>query len=387
MKTVGEARSRILYQLFRTFNDAQNQKLSITKGDLDYYRQIATVDTDPGIATGILSLLFSDTDPSRALNQKDQEASRYFNRAAAYRIFLAYKKDNATTPELAQMYLDIVRLYTSTEQIDIAKQSLDEFSVRYKQTNDFRVVALKLADSYSELKQVDKTRELYREILVSYEGQNIEPNDNHARPNTGPAGKVKDAFSDRFQSVTYGQVLELLVDSLAKDKRTAEIIEVYSNQISKHADAEWLYEARLNWLDQTNLTDDQLAAYKQALDKFQTSSWRDKLARWFLRKDRGADFEKFSTDVVSRLDEAETQDYLAGFTTETRPLRTLKRLLPEAVPVGTGAVSAQRDIRYRTAEVSTRQQARRRLAKTRRDLLFRNAGGQKALHLPPRRKA
>ena len=315
MKASGPARSRILYQLFRTFIEAQNQKLPTTKGDLDYYRQIATVDTDPGITTGILSLLFSDTDPAGELAKKEQEASRYFNRAAAYRIFLAYKKDNSTTPELAEMYLDIVRLYTSTEQMDIAKQALDEFAARYKKTNDFREVAIKLANAYAAFKQTDKTREIYRLILASYEGQNIdEPSDSRGRPNTGFAGKVRDAFSNEFETVTYGEVLELLVDSLAKDKLTTEIIAAYSNEISKHADTEWLYEARLKWLDQTNLTDDQLAAYKQALDKFQSSSWRDKLARWFIRHDRQADFDQFSTDLVSRLDEGDTQGYLASFT-------------------------------------------------------------------------
>ena len=328
MKTTGEARQRILYQLFRTFIDAQNQKLPITKGDLDYYRQIATVDTDPGIATGILSLLFSDTNPAGELSKKEQEASRYFNRAAAYRIFLAYKKGNTTTPELAEMYLDIVRLYTSTERTDLAKQALDEFATRYKQTSEFREVAIKLANAYATVKQVDKTREIYREILASYEGKNVdETTDTQGPPNTGTAGKVKDAFSEGFEAVTYEQVLEMLVDSLAKDKLTVDIIAVYSNEIARHPDAEWLYEARLKWLDQTNLTDDQLAAYKQALDKFQSSSLRDKLARWFLRKDREADFEQFSTDLVSKLKEGDTQDYLASYTNGSASAKDFEKAL------------------------------------------------------------
>ena len=123
------------------------------------------------------------------------------------------------------MYLDIVRLYTATEQIDIARQALDEFSTRYKRTNDFRAVALKLAFAYAELKQVDKTREIYREVLASYDGENIDKlGATRDGPNTDPAKKLKDVFSDGFEAVTYGQAVELLVDSLAKDKLTTDII-------------------------------------------------------------------------------------------------------------------------------------------------------------------
>ena len=313
VKAGGEARTRVLYQLFKIFSDAENHKLPITKGDLDYYRQIATIDTDPGIATGILSLLFSDTDPAGQLGEKEQVAAGYFNRAAAYRIFLAYKKENSTSPELAEMYLDIVRLYTKTEQNDIAIEALDEFASRYKRSNDFRAVALKLADAYSERKDIEKTRSIYREVLASYEGQDIDNASPGRRPENAPDTKILDAFSDDFQPVAYSEVLGRLINSFAKDKQTTEILQVYSKEITRHPDAEWLYEARLNWLDQTNLTDEQLAAYRQALDKFQTTSWRDKLARWFLRKDREADFEQFSTDLVAKLDEGETQGYLAQF--------------------------------------------------------------------------
>jgi cytochrome c-type biogenesis protein CcmH/NrfG/thioredoxin-like negative regulator of GroEL len=314
MKTSGEERSRILYQLFRIFDDAENQRLPITRGDLDYYLHIATIDTDPGIATGILSLLFSDSGPAAELDVKENIASGYFNRAAAYRIFLAYKQENSTSPELAQMYLDIVRLYAGTEQNDVAKQALDDFAARYKRSNDFRIVALKLADAYAAVKDVNNTREIYREILASYANQEIIETDRSPKQRKSDLGKrIHNAFGDEFQSVSYGEVLERLVDSLAKDKLTPDILAAYSQEISKHPNTEWLYAARLKWLDETNLTDDQLAAYRQALDKFQTASWRDKLARWFLRNDRQADFERFSTDLISKLDEGETRSYLGEF--------------------------------------------------------------------------
>ncbi|HEV8591652.1 MAG TPA: hypothetical protein VGQ55_06085, partial [Pyrinomonadaceae bacterium] len=164
----GEMRARVLYQLFEMFSDAQNQKLPLTKGDLSFYKRAATIDTDPGIATGILSLIFSDTDPAAQLEAKETEANKYFNRAAAYRIFLAYKEENATSPELGQMYLDIVRLYTATGDPETAKKTLDEFAARYKNSADLAKVSLKLADAFVAASKLDKSREIYREMLDGF---------------------------------------------------------------------------------------------------------------------------------------------------------------------------------------------------------------------------
>src|SRR6185369_2254622 len=119
LKQKGDLRAKVLYQLFEMFSDAQNQKLPLTSGDLNFFRRAATIDTDPGIATGILSLIFSDTDPSGQLEAKEELANKHFNRAAAYRIFSAYKEENPASPELGRMYLDIIRLYTTTGDVEI----------------------------------------------------------------------------------------------------------------------------------------------------------------------------------------------------------------------------------------------------------------------------
>ncbi|HEV8591273.1 MAG TPA: tetratricopeptide repeat protein, partial [Pyrinomonadaceae bacterium] len=49
------------------------------------------------------------------------------------------------------------------------------------------------------------------------------------------------------------------------------------------------------------------------MNRFQSSSWSDKLARWFLRQNRQEDFEKFSTELVGKLDDSEIQQYLTEF--------------------------------------------------------------------------
>ncbi len=126
-------------------------------------------------------------------------------------------------------------------------------------------------------------------------------------------GNFRDKLAKQEEAVTYREVLERLVTSLAKEKNVAGILDVFSGEIKKHPTAEWLYEERLSWLEKTNLTDDQLAAYQEALNRFQSSGWSDKLARWLLRQNRQEDFDKFSTDLVGKLDDAEIQHYLSEF--------------------------------------------------------------------------
>ena len=337
-------RAKILYQLFEMFSDAESQRLPLTKGDLRFYEDVAKADTDPGISTGILSLIFSDTKPRRRLSEQETAAAEHFNRAAAYRIYEEYKSENPKSVELAQMSLDLIRLYTATKETEIAGKILDEFAADFTNSNDFANAALKLADAFSAVNQEPKARETFQKIL-DYTGKqnnapapkNTETTDfssanipakfelsnlgiNIPTPTPTPTNNYYDesavsSFHDYLDHKTlpveYAEVLEKYVNSLAREKKTAEILALYSNEIAKYPNAEWLYEKRLTWLEQTNLTDEKLQFYKTSLERFQTNNWRDKLARFYVREERNAAFAELSRDLTGKLNDAETQDYLA----------------------------------------------------------------------------
>ena len=101
-KTNPELRAKTLYQLFELLADAEKQRISLAGGDLKFYSDIAATDRNPGIATGILSLIFSDAEVSKKFAAKEETAVKFFNRAAAFRLFETYKNENpASSPELA----------------------------------------------------------------------------------------------------------------------------------------------------------------------------------------------------------------------------------------------------------------------------------------------
>ena len=328
-------RAKVLYQLFEIFSDAERQRLSLVKGDLRFYEDVARADTSPGIATGVLSLIFSDAKIKDEFAENEKEASKLYNRAAAYRLFSAYKEEFPTSPELAQMYLDIVRLYTASEDKEIAEQTLLEFESRYEKADDYANVALKLADAFAATRRTEKTREIYRKILdysgknetmlgtkndspISNDGINVpvektEDESEDASSSYEPRAVFRDYLGEKEKRIFYRETLEKYVSSLAKEKQTAEILALYSQEISKYPNEEWLYQERLEWLRQTNLTTEELQVYREALERFQTDEWRDKLARWFLRENRKADFAEFSVSITEKLSDKTVEKHLKEF--------------------------------------------------------------------------
>jgi tetratricopeptide (TPR) repeat protein/cytochrome c-type biogenesis protein CcmH/NrfG len=375
LKPGSPLRARVLYQLFELLSDAKDERLALTRGDLTFYQDIATSDPHPGMLGGVLSLILSDTDPASELKTQEHTAARYFNRAAAFRIFNAYRQEYPTSPELAQMYLDIVRLYAASEEPKVAYETLTEFEERYENAPHYAEVALKLADCYITLGRYKDERAVYQRVMDSL-GRKRSPN-NHLVPALGQtsAGDGEQAgalninsepteikpsvadyppqsnrgidpsdantATDRYgysesryrdylsaassksqsdsakakdeEDITYASVLERFVASLSREKRNDDILALYTNEIRKYPDEQGLYEQMLEWLGQTNLFEDQLKVYKEALLKFPTSLWRDRLARWYIRRERKEEFETYSRQLLEQLGDQETQDYLNQF--------------------------------------------------------------------------
>jgi len=386
MEKGSEARARVLYQLFELLSDAGDERLALTRGDLNFYREVAGSDPHPGMLGGLLSLVLSGESPASEMAEADQAAVKLFNRAAAYRVFNAYREEFPTSPELAQMYLDVVRLYTAAKEPQVAAAALAEFERRYGDAPQYAEVALRLADCYVLLGRHEEERDIYRRVL-DYLGRSradgkpllpsagraaeagstepfnapqsepteIRPSFVNYPPPPSPGIRVREeggtepgyyyegtAYTDHLvtpaerefaaqggapeavgsgpgggplpaPAATYADVLARHVASLSNKNRTEEILAFYAAEIKKYPGEQGLYEQMLQWLGQTNLFDEQLRVYKEALGRFPGETWRDRLARWLLRRERKREFEEFSRELVAKLDDVEAERYLSKF--------------------------------------------------------------------------
>jgi tetratricopeptide (TPR) repeat protein len=346
----GEFRAKVLYELFRLSFNAGTDRTPITAGDLKFYEDVAKADPHPGVLGGVLSLVLADSDPQSEFEVEQEAAVGHFNIAAAYRLFSAYKQEYPTSPELAQMYLDLIRHYSTTSEANVAAGLLAEFEKRYGDAPQYAEVALKLADCYINYGRYAEERALYqramdhlgrrrskaRPLIPARESGGIDELTSY-RPTTityPPGGddtgaKDEEAGYSRMtrfgavplklrknadeDGVSYAFVLSRFVASLARENRTAEILALYSGEINKYPDEQGLYEQRLQWLGQTNLVEEQLRVYQEAINRFKTNLWTDRLARWYLRRERKSEFERFSRDLIEKMNDDEIQTWFAKF--------------------------------------------------------------------------
>lgn len=348
-----ELRAKVVYQIFELLLDAGDKRTALTDGDLNFYQDVAKSDPHPGMLGGVLSLLLADSNPQYNFDRAEQTAVAHFNRAAAYRVFDTFKREYPTSPALAQMYLDLIRLHTSAKETELAATLLAEFDKRYRDAPQFAEVALKLSDAYILREDRNREQEIYRVLLDRLgkqrkKDQPLVPASageelTHERPaaadyppNTnygydfGSAANSEEGdlpySSTRFRTValndgkspptdeiTYAVVMARYVASLMKENRAADVLALYSAEVKKYPDEQGLYEQRLQWLGQTNLAEDQLRVYQEAIQRFKSNVWTDRLARWYLRQNRRAEFEKFSRELLSGMNDRDVESYLNKF--------------------------------------------------------------------------
>lgn len=349
-----ELRAKVVYQIFELLLDAGDKRTALTDGDLKFYQEVAKSDPHPGMLGGVLSLVLADSNPQYNFNQAEQAAVAHFNRSSAYRVFNAFKREYPTSPALAQMYLDLIRLHTSAKETELATALLAEFDKRYADAPQFPEVALKLADAYVLREDRKREQEIYQilldrlgkqrkkgEPLVPASGGN-EPTSQHPTPTAYPPNTnygysydssvsteednyryynsarfrtvtLTDAKRSAASGITYSLVLDRYVASLMKENRAADVLALYSAESKKYPDEQGLYEQMLQWLGQTNLAEEQLRVYQEAIKRFSSNVWTDRLARWYLRQGRKAEFEKFSRKLLGGMNDREAESYLNKF--------------------------------------------------------------------------
>jgi len=354
------AREEALSRLFKVMLDAAGNPTRVAGGDLSFYRDIAEVDQHPGFMNGVLSLVLSGTIPSDEFANQEKAAAGYFNRAFAYRIFLAFKQEYAESRHLPEMYLGVVNVFAGLSEHKLAIEAGREFQRLYPDSPSYASVALRVADSYVALKDRANERAVLSDLLDRFArkqpkglplvavspkhwGYGITPRIENlidkirykieAYSDTYDPTEDKEAAAeseddevdsevtdvrtpaegDAQRGPNYSAVLERYVSSLAAEEKKTETVAFFWSEIKKHPKEEGLYERFLRWLGQAQLVNEQLKAYDSAIKQFDSNTWYHRLGRWYVRQKRGKELTTYSKQLIDIFDEDEITEYLVRF--------------------------------------------------------------------------
>jgi predicted Zn-dependent protease len=352
------SRENALYRLFQVMIDAAGTPTRVGTGDLSFYKDIAEVDQHPGFMNGVLSLILSGTDPKTEFATEEKAAAGFFNRAFAYRIFNAFKQEYPQSKYLGEMYLGVVNVFATMGEHKLAIASGREFQSLFPDSPSYVDVTLRMADSYVTLNdranerivilplldRLARTRPRGTQLIAtsskrwaytispgldamfdkikynleSYSDTYEPTDDKSASESDSDEGDEEDYDSSDSprpdkRRVTYSQVLERYVSSLATDDKQRETIAFFWNEIRKHPKEEGLYERFLRWLGQAQIVNEQLKAYNSAIRQFNSNTWYHRLGRWYVRQKRGAELTRFSRQLIDVFDEEEISEYLYRF--------------------------------------------------------------------------
>ena len=119
-----------------------------------------------------------------------------------------------------------------------------------------------------------------------------------------PVGQVG---GDR--SPEYARVLDRYLARLVEMKQIPPALAVLRREIDRNPDDPGLYERLAVFLDQNRLGSRQEEIYRRAMSRFPDKSWYDKLARFYLRYKRDAEFEQLTRDAVTTFKGSELEQY------------------------------------------------------------------------------
>lgn len=349
-------REETLYRIFKVLVDAGDQAVRLNSGDLTFYKDVATIDQEPGFLNGVLSLILSGESVSGEFASKETQAASYFNRAFAYRIFNSYKQEFAKSEKLPFMYEDLLTIFSSFGEHKLVVELGKQYQTQFPQARNYDQVTIKIADAQVALNNRDgeratliqlldkvakragqrrllkpaKVRSYIRlspeiQQLVQNLNTTVESYSDEYQPGAGAndVEETGDSSIDDFPVAaepddgsgrpTYSSLLERIVASYTTSDKKMDTLRFFSAELKKHPDEEGLYERMLKWLSTTDIIGEQLKVYNAATKQFQDTSWYHRFARWFIRNSKRDDFKKYSREIVEAFEQEDIKEYLEKF--------------------------------------------------------------------------
>jgi tetratricopeptide (TPR) repeat protein len=311
-KKTPDAEQRGLAGLTRVLLTAPEQPLRVGAGNLAMYKNIATMDRGPGYMNGILSLFFNTQNPASEYSSQDQLAAPYFHRAKAAELLADIDKRFPNAPERAELHARLMDAYAAYGENDAVIREGTAFLIQFPVDARRVEVALEVGDVYSRTNQAEKEFALYRTLLQELA----------AKADGVPLGAPGPEFSKpvgvqsagSVRSAEYAQVLDRYLSRLVATDKLPDALAVLRGELDRNPQDPGLYEKLASFLEQNRLNAHEEEVYQRAIEQFQDTSfgtgWYAKLARFYLRQRRTADYSALSRKVTGIFSGTRLEEYL-----------------------------------------------------------------------------
>ena len=311
-KTLDEERQG-LAGLARLLLSAPEQPFRVGAGNLALYKNIATMDRGPGYLNGILSLFLNSQQPASQYSAEDQLAVPYFHRAKAAEIVADIDRRFPTSPERPGLHARLMDAYAAYGENDAVIREGTSFLAQFPTDPQRIQVALTVADVYSRTNQAKKEFDLYKSLLKELAARaDGVPLGEQAATSARSAG---DGPSMTARSSEYAQVLDKYLSRLVSLGRLPDALEVLRGELDQNPQDPGLYDKLAKFLEQNRLNAREEEVYQRAIAQFQSTSfgtaWYSRLARFYLRQRRAADYSALTHKVTGIFSGTELESYLS----------------------------------------------------------------------------
>jgi tetratricopeptide (TPR) repeat protein len=339
---MADAQQRAIAGLAAILLDAPEQPLRLGAGNLSMYRDIATMDQGPGYLNGILSLLLNTTYPKSEYATEDQLASPYFHRAKAAELLTEFDRRFPGAPERSSLHASLIRAYAVYGENDAVIRAGNDFLTQFPKAPERVEIALAVADADARTDRTQNEFAVYdrllRELASQAEGVPLgdrtekyskpvedqptpaPPSDQAGNPEDASQARHMDqgAFATRtvqarlatVRSPQYEQVLDRYLARLVALQQLPQALAVLRGEVDHDPDDPGIYEKLAGFLDQNRLGEHEEEVYRRAIRQFDDKGWYAKLARYYIRGKRNADYTSLTEEVAKIFSGTKLESYL-----------------------------------------------------------------------------
>lgn len=280
------------------------------------YRWAARVDITPGFFTGALSFLLTGFDGEASLGELERRRLPERTFATARRLVLELAKRAPSHPELPSLHLALMERHVTRGEGQAALDLLPKVDrgPAEVRAEGRRVALLAIRQTKAPL---DRELTLWKERLSLLAPDGARPpmgpeaGHEYADASEGDTGETEgeDGSHEASRLDLRGAAGELddyrpaLTEALSRlssrDRSHRTALALVLGELDRMPDAEGLWLFAADQVEGWNVAGEMEARYRAALRTFGGAGWWNRLARWYVRRDRRAEVKALVDDVVA----------------------------------------------------------------------------------------